>query len=148
MFTLGRTAAEVWPYFKDLNLWQNAYGHYYSGVVGDLEGKTFSISNRPNDDGPHQYTVARVIPEHLTVMTQHGDWEGGVTPYDGYHVFTLNEHGHKTIATAFMQHARLVAGEDAEREAQAGWRAMADQSHAKWRDSFVPTLKHLVDAGS
>src|SRR5687767_9270596 len=44
MFTIERPARQVWPYIKDFNLWQNAYGFYYSGVVGDLEGKFFHIS--------------------------------------------------------------------------------------------------------
>jgi hypothetical protein len=76
MFTLDRPAAEVWPHFKDLNLWQNAYGHYYSGVIGDLEGETFRLSDKPDDGGPHQYRMVRVISEHVMVMSQLGDWEG------------------------------------------------------------------------
>src|SRR5688572_6851454 len=35
MFTVERPAREVWPYVKDFNLWQNAYGHYYMGVDGE-----------------------------------------------------------------------------------------------------------------
>src|SRR5688572_26059738 len=55
MFTIERPAKEVWPYFKDFNLWQNCRDHYYSGVAGDLDGKTLRLSMKPNDPGPHQY---------------------------------------------------------------------------------------------
>jgi hypothetical protein len=44
-----------------------------------------------------------------------------------------------------MQHARLVTTDDEARDARAGWHRVAEESHAKWRDSFVPTLKQLVD---
>src|SRR5438046_3076934 len=36
MFTLDASASEVWPYVRDFNLWQNSYGYFYSGTIGDL----------------------------------------------------------------------------------------------------------------
>jgi hypothetical protein len=154
MFTIKRPAKEAWPHFKDFNRWQNAANHYYSGVVGDLEGQTFRISLKPTDFGPHQYQVLRVIPEYMIVLFQPipengtGDTYlpglGGVSP--GLHVFMLNEHDGKTTLTILMEHAsyasreRNMTAEDALRP----WRNMAAQSHDKWRDIFVPTLKKLV----
>src|SRR5580698_8293639 len=41
--TIDRPVKDVWPYFKDFNLWQKK--HYYSGVVGDLEGQIFSLGD-------------------------------------------------------------------------------------------------------
>src|SRR5579864_2400598 len=35
-FTIDRPTPQVWPYFKDFNRWQNSYGHFYSGVLGEL----------------------------------------------------------------------------------------------------------------
>src|SRR5688572_8064511 len=44
VFTLDAPPSEAWPYVKDFNLWQNGYGYFYSGVVGDLEGGSFYIT--------------------------------------------------------------------------------------------------------
>src|SRR5262249_29731254 len=68
MFTIDRPAKEVWRYLRDFNLWQNEHHHYYSGVIGDLEGQTFRLSDKPNDPGPHYYEVLKVIPEYLIVI--------------------------------------------------------------------------------
>ena len=144
MFTIERCAAEVWPQFKDFNRWQNAYGHYYSGVLGDLEGKTFRLSEAPNETGPDQYKVTRVIPEHLIVLFQTIPEFGsaaGMSP--DCHVFMLNEHAGKTVITALMEHASFAANVD-EEEALAPWREVAPESHRKWRESFIPGLKKLV----
>jgi uncharacterized protein YndB with AHSA1/START domain len=149
MFTIERPAREVWPHLKDLNRWQNPYGHYYSGVVGDLEGKTFFISDKPNDPGPPKaaiwsYEVLRVIPEHAIVVTQpipKDGSTGGIRP--GFHVFTLNEHDGKTVVTVLMEHASRNK-DMTEEEALVPWQKMAPESQRKWRDSFIPTLKKLV----
>src|ERR1700679_128865 len=67
MLTIERPAKEVWPVFKDFNRWQNSYQHYYSGIVGDLEGQTFRLVLGAGLDDPRgssvEYQVARVIPE-------------------------------------------------------------------------------------
>src|SRR2546430_10199387 len=50
MFTIDQPVKDVWRYFKDFNLWQNSYHHYYSGVVGDLEGRTVRLTlGKPGD---------------------------------------------------------------------------------------------------
>src|SRR5262245_4677875 len=64
MFVIHHPAKDVWPVFKDFNAWQNSYGHYYSGVVGDLEGRTFALGTA-DDLGVPRYEVLKVIPEHL-----------------------------------------------------------------------------------
>jgi hypothetical protein len=152
--TIDRLPREVWPVFKDLNQWQNSH-HRYSGVVGDLEGKTFRISSQPDlDKWLSTYDVVRVIPEHLMVFSQpvvaddniakelrmrHG---GGVSP--GFHVFTLSERDGKTDVNVLMQHARRDRNWT-EDEALMPWRQqLAPGSQQKWRDSFIPTLKRLV----
>src|ERR1700733_10475430 len=111
MFTIDRPAKDIWPYFKDFNRWQNVHQHYYSGVVGDLQGQLVRFSDTPNEPGPSQYKVLRVIPEHLIVIEQRGPWEGGSEPYDGYSVFMLNEHAGKTMLTIMLQHS--IRTEDA-----------------------------------
>ena len=143
MFTIDRPAKEVWPYLKDFNLWQAAYGHHYSGVLGDLEGKTFRLGDKPNPEGPHQYHVLRVIPEHVIVVDQPGDWEGGPDPWDGFHVVMLNEHDGKSTVTIVMQHAVRPEDQTAE-EALASWRESQPELQRKWRDVFIPKLKQLV----
>jgi hypothetical protein len=172
MFTIDRPVCDVWPHFKDFNLWQNVYDHYYSEVVGDLEeGQTFSISSNPNTPGLHHYEVVRVIPEQAIVISQpvpsekpdepeaggdgtSGSWQGhrlpgtgGISP--GFHVFTLTHDEGKTVVTVMMQHASLMArGESAREmtpdEAVDAWQEIGADGLMKWRDIFIPTLKKIV----
>jgi hypothetical protein len=91
--------------------WQSQLSHFYSGVVGDLEGEEFFLTLDKSKRG-YRYEVLRVIPEHLLVFSQPlpepGEeisvpGHGVVSP--GFHVFMLNEHDGKTVATILMQHA-------------------------------------------
>lgn len=154
MFTIDRSAKEVWRYLRDFNLWQNEHNHYYSGVLGDLEGKTFSISNRRDDPGPHYYEVLKVIPEYLIVINQPVPLDGtsaglpglgGISP--GFHIFMLNEYDGKTTVSVFMQH---VARAETQNESNAvePWRELVERdAQPKWRDGFIRTLKRLVYEG-
>jgi hypothetical protein len=149
MFTVDRPAKDVWPHLSDFNGWQNEYGHYYSGVIGELEGKTFRLSAEPDDGGPHQYHVLRVIPEHVFVVDQPGDWEGGVAAWDGFHTVMLNEHDGKSTVTIVMQHSLHTDDESklgfwTSEEAGGG----VTEWHRKWGDVFVPTLRKLIDQGA
>jgi hypothetical protein len=146
MFTIARPARDVWPHLKDFNGWQNEYGHYYSGVIGDLDGKTFRLSAEPDDRGPHQYHVLRVIPEHVFVLNQPGSWEGGFELWDGFHTVMLSEHGGNSIVTIIMKHA-IHPEDDSKRgfwmSADAG--GGVEEWHRKWGDVFVPNLRKLVN---
>jgi hypothetical protein len=166
MFTVDRSASKVWSYLKDFNVWQK--GHHYSGVIGDLDGKTFYLSLSPISVGLKagdekdvfriHYQVLKVIPECLISLYQpvpDGKVEGfpglgRVSP--GYHVFMLNEHGGKTTVTILMQHASLMEeGSKSPRmtddEAIRPWRVMTKEGLRKWRDDFIPSLKKLVYEG-
>jgi hypothetical protein len=158
MFTVEQSAKQVWPHFKDFNRWQK--DHYYTGVVGDLEGKTYGISDKPNDpDIPHHRQVLRVVPEYLIVtaaLSHEQDaadtglpGSGGIS--SGFSVFSLNEHGGKTIATVFMEHGSYASPAQATtaEEALAPWREnnMAPEWQRKWRDDFIPALKKLIYEG-
>jgi uncharacterized protein YndB with AHSA1/START domain len=155
MFTIDRPAKEVWRYLKDFNLWQNEHQHYYSGVVGDLEGRTFHIGLRADEPGPHYYEVLKVIPEYLIVINQPVPVDGssaglpglgGISP--GFHVFMLNEHAGKTTVSIFMEHAARVAEGTSVEEALRPWRALLDtDAQPKWREKFIRTLKRLVYEG-
>jgi hypothetical protein len=159
MFTIDRPAKDVWPYIRDFNRWQNAYGYYYSGVVGDLYSsaecdlgkETFRISiKKPNEapqQYPYDYKVLRVIPERLIVFFQpvpDDGSTGGVSP--GFHVFMLNEDKGKTVVTVLMEHASRTQ-ETSEEEALAYWKGETPEAVRCWRDSFIPTLKKLVYEG-
>src|SRR3954453_22417181 len=101
LFTLKTSAKDLWPHLKDFNPWQNEYGHYYSGVIGDLEGQTFRIAASADDlDGEHQYRVVRVIPEHLIVVLQPQIAAVGQSPDS--HTVMLNEHVGKSIVSIVM----------------------------------------------
>jgi hypothetical protein len=159
MFTIERPAKDVWPYFKDFNLWQNQLSHFYSGVVGDLEGDEFFLTLDKDKRG-WRYDVLRVIPEHVMVVSQPfpepGEdvsvpGHGVVSP--GFHVFMLNEHEGKTVATILMQHASLMADAAAgetmtAEEALEPWSGMGVEGVRKWAEDFVPTLRKLIDEGA
>jgi uncharacterized protein YndB with AHSA1/START domain len=149
-FVLPSGPADVWPFLKDFNQWQNGDSHYYSGVVGDLEGKTFNLRLTADAEGrgPDQYHVLRVIPEHLIVLRQPGEWEGGASVADGFHVFVLTHHRAGSLVSVFMQHARRVEDREAEATAQAWLREVASDSRRKWLEVFIPTLGKLVQASS
>lgn len=157
MFSVERPARVVWAQLKDFNRWQNSYGYYYSGVVGelytdesrDLGNQSFRIAinkpNKPREDYPYAYRVLKVIPERLIVLFQpvpEDGGNGGVSP--GFHVFMLNEHCGKTLVTIHMEHAsrRREVTED---EALDPWRKMMPEYERFWRDIFIPNLKRLVD---
>jgi hypothetical protein len=89
----------------------------------------------------------RVIPEHVMVVDQPGDWDGGPDPWDGFHVFMLNEHGGKSIVTVIMQHSIHPEGDGegkrdfwSSEEAGGG----AKEWNRKWAHVFIPKLKQLI----
>jgi hypothetical protein len=159
MFTIERPARDVWPYFKDFNLWQSQLSHFYSGVLGDLEGEEFFLTLDKSKRG-WRYEVLRVIPEHLLVFSQPfpepGEdisvpGHGVVSP--GFHVFMLNEHDGKTIVTILMQHASLMADPSEAKdmtveEALAPWSGLGTEGVRKWAEDFVPKLRELIDEGA
>jgi hypothetical protein len=148
LFTIDRPAEDVWPHLKDFNPWQNEYGHYYSGVIGDLEGQTFRIGEGPDDlAGEHQYEVVRVIPQHVIFVLQPQMAAAGQSPDS--HTIMLNEHEGRSAVSIIMQHATLVADPAKEAETLVYYREMAEESQRKWREIFIPTLKRQVaDADS
>ena len=154
MFTIDRPARDVWPYLQDFNSWQNASKHYYSGELGKLEGKTFRLSDRPNDDGPHYYEVVKVIPEYLIVVNQPVPTDGtsaglpglgGVSP--GFHVFMLNEHEGRTTVSVMMDHSSISEAKN-DQEALKPWRDVVETHWmTKWCDEFIRNLKARVREG-
>jgi hypothetical protein len=157
-WTIDRPTPDVWPFLKDFNLWQSEYGHHYTGVIGDLEGKTFRISATPNDGGPHQYEVLKVFPEYMIVVTQPvpesndiGAEVGiglGRIPA-GFHIVALDDYNGQTTVNFQMNHESLMAEPaDADSmsddEALAPWRELSKSGVMKWRDVFIPTLRKLV----
>jgi len=158
-FTVDGTPKEVWPFLKDFNAWQNSSGYYYSGVIGELEGKSFRLTDDADDlDGPHQYQVAKVLDEYVIVLFQPigesndvgGNWtigQGGVSP--GFHIVGCDEFDGRTYVTFHMEHASLMASGEAadamtEEEATVPWEGLTMAARAKWRDGFIPTLRQLV----
>jgi hypothetical protein len=145
--SFDRPAAEVWTYFKDHTLWQDAYHHYYSSVIGDLDaGDTFALNTEPTNWPRHQYKMIRVIPEHVMIFDQPippDGSTGGVSP--GVMVYMLSEYGGQTFMNVFMEH-RFRTTELNEDEAIATFWSIPD-ALIKWRDVFIPALKMLVYDG-
>ena len=160
-FTIDAPASAVWPYAGDWNTWQSQYNHHYSAPLGELEGKTFSLSDKPNDtERPHFYEVLKVMPEHLIVIYQPPSPGNDVDPTGlpgyagvspGFHVFMVNEHGGKSECHVVMEHAtvaaRLLDPQMSDEEAVAKYETLLPEWHRKWRDDFIPTLKKLVAEG-
>jgi len=157
-FTIDRPAKEVWPYYQDFNSWQ-PHHHYsapmidlYSRADRDLGTETFALGPKPDDLGPARYQVLKVIPERLIVFYQpipkngmDPHIPGRVSVSPGFMVFMLNEHGGKTIANIYMDHAFQTRGMT-EAEALQFWRGenVVPEWVRKWRDDFIPTLKRLL----
>jgi hypothetical protein len=153
--TIDRPVKQVWPFFKDFNLWMNSYGYYWPGVLGDMytseerdvDRKTFPITIKKPNEPPREvnlYQLVNVIPEHMIVLWQpivEGHPHGGVSP--GFNVFMLNEQAGKTLVTITMEHATRATGKT-EEEALAPWREIAKEVHAFWRDIFIPNLRKLA----
>jgi len=156
-FTIDRPAKEVWSLLKDFNLWQNSYGYYYSGIVGDLYSsvelklgeETFHLNIRipgkPEQEYPYKYQVLKVIPERLIVVFQpipKDGSNGGISP--GFHVIILHENDGKTVVTVQMEHASRTP-DVSEDEAIDPWRnAHMPEVQKFWRDIFIPNLKKLA----
>ena len=149
MFTVDAPVREVWPYFKDFNLWQNGYGYTYSGVVGDLEGRSFELDvGGKNNYKPATYEVLRVIPQCLMVFSEtipEDGRTGGIRA--GFHAFTLNEFAGKTVITYGGDHATRTQGKS-EEEVLAPWREFSVKMLPMWSETFIPTLKSLVREGA
>jgi hypothetical protein len=156
-FAVAKPVSQVWPYYKNFNLWQPH--HYYTGVVGDLEGKTFGISDRRDDSNiEHIYQVIRVIPEHLIVFFQPPAKEGTDTGLPGlgivspgFMVFMLEERNGGSVANILMEHASLMERFQAtpkmtEEDALQPWRdpKMVPEWLRKWRDDFIPAFKAVI----
>jgi hypothetical protein len=158
-FPIAAPISKVWPIASDWNLWQNSAGYYYSGVVGELEGQTFSLSLEPNDtEMPHFYRMDRVVAEHLMVISQPvlSDEDLEVYPIPGlggasggYHVFNFTDYDETTTVTGYMDHGSVAArGPDADtmtaEEALKPWLELLPTALERWRDGFIPMLRKLI----
>jgi uncharacterized protein YndB with AHSA1/START domain len=143
MFTLDRPPREVWPYFKDFNVWHSAQ-NYYTAVVGDCEGKTYRLGKSPNESAPFLYHVVKVVPEHLILCTGPVPEESH-TFRDGIYVFMLTESEGGTRVTCFLQVATGPA-KSTEEEVLKFWDGAGPGVLEKWRDGFIPTLRKRIAA--
>jgi len=147
MLSLDRPAKDVWPLVKDFNLWQNCDHHYYSGVLGDLEGESVRLTLGSDLNDPNRlfgdYQVVKVIPQNLIAVSQLVAQDGPLAGVAGYTVLMLNEHENQTVITVLIEHHRPSPGLT-EDETLIPWRKMATDSQRKWRDAFIPTLKKLI----
>lgn len=160
VFTIDRPVSKVWPLYKDFNAWQNQFGHFYSGVVGDLYSseehdlgeETFAMSTDPENLGRHEFSILRVFPGQAMVIFQpiaeEGATEsrfffgrGGVSP--GFHIYMLNRQGDKTLVTILMEHATRTKDLSVE-EALKPWYTMMENGHRKFRDLMIPGFKAMV----
>jgi hypothetical protein len=155
MFTIERSAAEIWPHLRDFNRWLS--DRYYSVVVGDSEGTTLTLSTSPTGPPIAEFEVTRVIPEHVIVFSQPIEPTGknvkiplpgsdGVSR--GFQTFMLNEHGGQTVVTILLQHASVMAAglqatEMSDDEAVEHWRRYGVDLK-QWVDIWIPNLKRLV----
>jgi hypothetical protein len=159
VFTLKQPVRVAWPILKDFNLWQNDADHFYSKAAGDCEpGEKFYLEERGQTQGAETdrewYEMISIVPEYFFAFTQPPVTEGvspglpglgGVSP--GSHVFMVNEHDGECLVTITMEHGSYAAHDHdtSDDEALAPWREITPEWPLKWRQSFVPVLKKLVD---
>ena len=140
VFHLDKSPLDAWPSIQDFNIWQNSFDHYYSGPIGELEGRTFRLTERTVSA---DYRVVRSIPPYLIVIEQIVTDEGPLAGMGGFMTFSLNESVTGTLATILMQHDRSTT-DLSEDEALAYWTDSATENLRKWKDFFIPSLRKAI----
>ena len=151
--TLTRAVREVWPVFKDFNLWMNRFGLFWDRLPADsedgyvhCEGKTGDrILDEEPDAPPTKYIVRRVIPERLIYFDSLpypiGRGKDGV--WTGRNLMTLHGDQGKTTIAIFMEHtwySETMSIRELRKEAQS----VLEAGVAFWRDYFIPDLSAAV----
>lgn len=154
LFEVPYAAEVVWPVISDFNLWQNAYGHFYSSAFGlsydseihGLGARLCQAGSKSGEWSPFPYQVLRVIPEYGMAVYQpvpQDGSNGGISR--GFHLVTLNEMDEKTVISIIMEHATGTNDLSID-EALAFWRNLTPEWQRKWRESFVPELLRKLSA--
>lgn len=154
--TLSRPVREVWPVFKDFNLWMNRFGYAWDGLPADNEnhyvylGNTRSSNNLKygSEGSKTKYVVRKVIPEQLMY------WDSLPVPlvdkdgvWTGHNLVGMQEANGQTRLSIFMEHTWYSETMTVEElRAEARW-AMFDAVLAFWRDYFIPDLISLLETG-
>lgn len=148
-WSVERPVREVWPIFKDFNNWQNGYGFYYDGVMGNEgNGNLVYLSNKPNNKGiGSAYTVRKVIPEHMMYI------ESMPTPtgvkdivFSGHNVATLKEENGVTHINFFMEHT-WRSSEETEEELKKIAQSLTNHGKLFWQEHFLPDLAKKLESG-
>jgi hypothetical protein len=145
---IPRGVREVWRHFKDFNSWQNRYGYYYDGVMGDEEGYIVHMSDRTNNYGLNiPYLVRKAVPEQLLYLeSQPYPFIDKSGTWSGHNVMTLQERDGETFITIFMEHtwqSQTRTVEDLRHIVQGA----VDAAVKFWREFFIPDLEALVLKG-
>jgi hypothetical protein len=143
-FTVDRPAAKVWPVFKDFNLWQNDFGHYYSGAFGEKVGHLIHLTNKPQGAPESFYIVVHVIPEHLLVLSQPILEIDGIK-HIGTHAFILTDNSDKTVVTGVMQHAKRAVNLNVEETIAHYESFIGDDKVRKWATVLGQALTKAVE---
>jgi hypothetical protein len=142
---IPRPAREVWVHVKDSNSWQNRYGYYWDGVVGDEEGHIVHLSDKTNHYGAGiPYLVRKVVPERLIYL------ESPLLPtvqqnsaWSGHNVIALDEREGQTLIAIFMEHT-WQSQEEPVAQLRAVVQGAVDAAMVFWREYFIPDLESLV----
>ena len=152
--TLAYPVKQVWPIFKEFDLWMNRFGYYWDGVPANNEDNIVSLVNKPgaNDykysknGAQPRYIVRKVIPEQLiyfdALPCPLPDIDGTWT---GHTVVSLREEAGQTKITFFMEHTLYsdTVGLDVLcAEVKQGLPNII----AFWRDYFVRDLNQAIDS--
>ena len=158
-FTVNRPVREVWPVFKDFNLWlqdlkyTDADGNEV--VQGDSEGETIYFSIRPNDitkkywpDSWGDFTkfrkgirVLKVIPERLLITDAIHD----ETHIGAYYIFTLHEDRGKTQIVLSGIYSPFESPKDDRDKINTSNEVLQLNDDSRWNEVYIPTLKRLVE---
>lgn len=150
-------ARDVWPYFKDFNLWHEDLT--YDGVIGDREGKSVDFTIKP--DGPFKdftpifasddemqnfrkhLRICKIIPEHLIIFDSVG--LDKTHKMDSYYVFSLRELDGGTRITIAMIYAPFVSARKDEAQLVTWFQAVRTNVDDRWDELYIPKLRALVE---
>jgi hypothetical protein len=153
--TLTHRVDEVWPIFKDFDLWMGRYGYFWNGVFpADNEDKFVYLGNKAgaNDtkygtDGTRtKYIVRKVIPERLMYFDSlPSPIPGKDGVWMGHNVISLYEEGGQTRIVTFMEHTWYSETMTID-ELRAEAKGALEGGTAFWRDYFVPDLNSAIES--
>jgi hypothetical protein len=152
--TLKQPASEVWPVFRNFDVWMRRYGFIWESIPADNQdnfvylGDGNSSSGDGSDGTKTKYVVRKVVPQQLIyfdslplpIVGKNGVWTG-------HNLMSMREEAGQSTISIFMEHtwySETMSLEELRHEAKQA--VLADNGgFAFWRDYFIPDLISLIE---